>query len=256
MDSPGCRLRSGKKLHQNENLQRRVHNRKKDNANLVVIEPYFDKIAELNENTGSTNITSALSDVSAALATEETSTASSRRSVFLSDELDKLTLASSNNVDDDLLSSSDDSIVSNDDIDSDDDYLDEEEAMRMIEKLNELSKSGDLNAWIIVKSKHNKDKLCSSGYFYTLDKDKTLKREVSADGSPIQRQYWKCEQPSCAGRGNSDFWSPPFTITKAHNDKICQPSMAKQELYLRIDRLKELASTSGYNPRKIQSNTY
>jgi hypothetical protein len=159
MDSPGCRLRSGKKLHQNENLQRRVHNRKKDNANLVVIEPYFDKIAELNENTGSTNITSALSDVSAALATEETSTASSRRSVFLSDELDKLTLASSNNVDDDLLSSSDDSIESNDDIDSDDDYLDEEEAMRMIEKLNELSKSGDLNAWIIVKSKHNKDKL-------------------------------------------------------------------------------------------------
>jgi hypothetical protein len=65
-----------------------------------------------------------------------------------------------------LPSESDDSSESSDCGSSDDEFFDEDEALSLIDKLNDLCQIGVANAWILVESKQDKDKLCSNGYFY------------------------------------------------------------------------------------------
>jgi hypothetical protein len=153
----------------------------------------------------------------------------------------------------DLPSDSDESTTTTVD-DTEDEDMDENDAISLIELLNEMSRDEVDGSWNIVESKKRHNKLCSNGFLYLIDKERTLKRMMTSDGRPIQRQYWKCEIPSCTGRGTSDFYTPPFTLSSAHNEK-CVANKAQGEVYIKINKLKHLAATSTCNPRTIIKET-
>ena len=103
------------------------------------------------------------------------------------------------------------------------------------------------NKLTLVKTQRGRDKLCHSGFYYTVDK-------ISADPPPFNKIFWKCERtgnktiPKCPGRVYSINYYEPITVTVVHNH---EPVPEKLNCLVAIDKIKQKALDSNENPRSI-----
>ena len=123
----------------------------------------------------------------------------------------------------------------------------------LVSQLNNLALDSALdNQWILTTTNKNGYKktgykLCSLGYYYTVEKPR-LELVPTAD-----KIYWKCERLSsgtktCRGRAQSFGLKPPLVITQSH-DHLPQPE--KVEVLQVREKIKAAAVASNDPPRTI-----
>jgi uncharacterized protein YfcZ (UPF0381/DUF406 family) len=97
---------------------------------------------------------------------------------------------------------------------------------------------------IVIKCNLGAPKLFSLGYSYVRD------GKPYVDKTGKSRQYWKCDNKECTGRGVSYDLTPPLILTQAH-EYWHETNSSRVEVNKNMAKLKEKATNSRDKPGAI-----
>ena len=117
----------------------------------------------------------------------------------------------------------------------------------IIDTFNQMTINREEDSWVMSETQRGYRKLFSNGYGYIRDG----KPYTNKNGQV--KQYWKCENDQCIGRGWSNEFMPPFELTSAH----CiwhEPNKTKVKVNLMVEEVNKAAKNSREKPGSIMKN--